>query len=105
MPNSASVSLMTPWVGCIMHGEGDADADGRDQHREEDHRAQIAAAEDVGGEQHRQQQPEHDLQARGQHAVDQRVDQALDEERLAEELHEIVEADERRRRTASSASG
>ena len=47
------------------HGEGDADADGRDQHRKEDDGAQVAAADDRAEvSSTRQQQAEHDLQAR-----------------------------------------
>jgi hypothetical protein len=48
-------------------GEGQADPDGADQGREEHHRAQVAAGDDLRGEQQRQQQAEHDLEAGGHH--------------------------------------
>ena len=43
--------------------EGEADADGRHQHREEDDGAQVAAADDRRGQQQRERESEDDLRA------------------------------------------
>ena len=95
---------MAPWVGCISTVKVMPTPTVETSTGKKITDAEVAAAEDVGGEQHRGEQPEHDLQARGHDAVDQRVDEALEQEGLAEELREVVEADEGRSRTASSAS-
>ena len=79
--------------GVHHHRKGYAHSDRRDQHREEDDGAQIAAADNVRSQQHRQQQTEDDLEPRRDAAVDERVDHSLYEEWLLEELPEIVEAD------------
>ncbi len=76
--------------------EDDADADETDQHRKEDHRPQVSARRDPAGQQHGEGHAEHDLHRRGREPEDQRVDHALNEERFAKELREIVEADELR---------
>ena len=92
MPTAASALLIRPCLRVHQDGEGESDADGADQHGEEDDRAQVAASDDLRGQQQGQRHAEDDLEPGGDHRIDQRVAQADDQRLLV------------RRRSGSSSS-
>src|SRR5215211_7180997 len=94
MPIAAS-DFVDEAVGRVHEdGEGEADADGAHQDREEDHRAQEPPGDDLRAEQLGQQDPQDHLEPAGDDRVHERVLQADDQRRLLEEVDEVVQADE-----------
>ena len=93
MPTAPSASLIRPRLGVHQDGEGESDADRADQDREEDDRAQVAAGDDLRGQQQGQRHADDDLEPGGDHRIDQRVAQADDQRLLLEEGPVVVQTD------------
>ncbi len=105
MPTTASVVVDQARRRVHQHLEGEPDADGGDQHREEDHRPEITAGDDLRGQQQGQRHAENDLRPGGDHRVDQGVAQAGDQRLLVEERRVVLQADPGRGEQVPSGKG